>query len=204
MAAARRAERSLVKGAVIVKKKIYILLSCSETVVSKCIGVFTAEPYTHASIAFDSGLSPLYSFARLGKYPLPGGFRLEFTDSGYYKEHSGIRCAVYSLETDEQSFELAQRLVEKMRRSPALYRYNVLGLALCKLNIAWRREHYYFCSEFVSFVLSTANCMELPKNPSLMRPCDFMRLPELKPEFEGTMHELAQRCRLNRQMLAEA
>lgn len=172
--------------------------------VSKFIGVFTSEPYTHASIAFDEGLSPLYSFARLGKYPLPGGFRLEFTNAGYYKEHSGIPCAVYSLETDEEAFEQARRLVETMCNEPAQYRYNVIGLALCKLNIAWHRDHYYFCSEFVSFILSAAKCMELPKDPSLMRPCDFMRMNQLHIEFEGTMSELADRCSMNRSVMSNA
>lgn len=177
------------------KRKIYILLTCSETVVSKCIGAFTSEPYTHASISFDEGLSPLYSFARLGRTPLPAGFKLEFTDSGYYKEHSHIPCAVFSIETDEESYKRAKRLVKEMQKEPALYRYNVLGLALCKLNIARQRKHHYFCSEFVSFVLSESNCTNLPKTPSLMHPCDIMRLPQVKPEFEGTMSELAQRCR---------
>lgn len=188
---------AVIKEGIELKRKIYILLTCSETVVSKCIGAFTSEPYTHASIAFDKTLSPLYSFARLGRAPLPGGFKLEFTDSGYYKEHSHIPCAVFSIETNEETFEHAKQLVSEMQREPALYRYNVLGLALCKLNIARRRKHYYFCSEFVSFVLSESHCAKLPKNPSLMRPCDIMRLPQVKPEFEGTMSELAKRCRQN-------
>ena len=45
-------------------KSIYILLTKSDTVVSKAIHLVTADQYTHVSISFDKTLQPLYSFSR--------------------------------------------------------------------------------------------------------------------------------------------
>ena len=46
-------------------KNIYIILTRSDTFISRLIGFFTKEPFTHASIAFDDSLDRMYSFARL-------------------------------------------------------------------------------------------------------------------------------------------
>ena len=45
-------------------KKIYILLTRSDTWISKLINLATDDTYTHASISFESGLQPLYIFSR--------------------------------------------------------------------------------------------------------------------------------------------
>lgn len=44
---------------------IYILLTHSGSLLSKCINIYTKEPYTHVSIALDTNLKELYSFGRL-------------------------------------------------------------------------------------------------------------------------------------------
>ena len=45
-------------------KTIYILLTKSETILSKIVHFVTADAYTHASIAFDENLQTLYSSSR--------------------------------------------------------------------------------------------------------------------------------------------
>ena len=65
-----------------------------------------------------------------------------------------------------------------------------MGLILCKLEVPYRRNHYYFCSEFVSEVLEMSNALELPKHPSLMRPADYTKIEELNCLFDGKLHEL--------------
>ena len=170
------------------------MLSRSETMVSRLIGLFTSEPYTHVSISFKESLAPMYSFARLGTLPLPGGLRLEYADRGYYKEHYHIPCALYAFQVSDEIFNTARTLVRKMMDEQERYNYNVLGLLLCKLNIAYSRPYHYFCSEFVSNVLEKSHALKLPKPPSLMRPCDYTHIPELTLMFKGEMHELAAFC----------
>lgn len=166
--------------------------------VSKLIGVFTAEPYTHTSIAFEENLSPMYSFARLGTLPLPAGLRLEYADKGYYKEHNRIPCALYKLDVTDEVYEAAKALVSEMVDELDKYTYNVLGLILCKFNIDFSRPSHFFCSEFVSKVLEKSNALALPKPPSLMRPTDYTKIPSLKLMFKGEMRELADYCAVSR------
>ncbi|MGN1120180.1 MAG: hypothetical protein ACI4Q4_07460 [Oscillospiraceae bacterium] len=179
-------------------KTIYIILSRSETMVSHLIGIFTSAPYTHVSIAFEESLCPMYSFARLGTLPLPGGIKLEYTDKGYYKDHGHIPCALYSLNVPEEVYFKARCIAESMMAEHDRYTYNVMGLFLCKLNIAMSRPYHYFCSEFVSNVLERSHAVKLPKHPSLMRPSDYMNLPGVNLVFKGRMHELASQCAVER------
>mgnify|MGYP000490185553 CR=1 FL=1 len=68
-------------------KSIYLLLTRSDTYVSKTIGLATSDKYTHISISFDEKLEPLYSFARKYKRtPLPAGIRHEALYSGFYEK----------------------------------------------------------------------------------------------------------------------
>lgn len=157
------------------------------------IGVFTSEPYTHASISFDDTLSPMYSFARLGTLPLPGGIREEFVDGGYYKQHDHIPCALYALEVEDEVFDKAKAIATQMYENQSMYTYNVLGLMLCKMNIPYTRPNHFFCSEFVGSVLTQSKAMLLPKHPSLMRPTDYTKL-DLDLRFKGQIRELAEYC----------
>ncbi len=176
-------------------KSIYILLTRSETYISRMIGLLTADAYTHASIAFTPDLEPLYSFARKHTLPLPAGFRVEGLDKGYYKKYGHIPCAVYELQVSDDAYEAAQQQVEQMMQDASMYRYNFMGLLLCKLNIVHHRKRHYFCSEFVSEVLQQSNALDLPKDPSLMRPVDFMELDELSCRYEGNVRTLSHsRC----------
>ena len=151
-------------------KSIYLLLTRSDTYVSKTIGLATSDKYTHISISFDEKLEPLYS--------------------GFYEKCNHIPCALYELKVDDETYEKAKNHVDDMMENADCYRYNVLGLLLCRMNIAYDRKSHYFCSEFVSEVLEMSNALELPKHPSLMRPADYTKIEELNCLFDGKLHEL--------------
>lgn len=68
--------------------------------------------------------------------------------------------------------------------------FNLVGLLLCQMQIPLHRENQYFCSEFVSEVLTRSHALTMPKVPSLMRPNDYTHLSELKCRFEGRLNEL--------------
>ena len=79
-------------------RSIYILLTKSDTCISKIINLTTADRYTHASISFEENLQPMYSFARkYVHFPLPAGLRHEPLDEGFFKRYSYIPCALYEL-----------------------------------------------------------------------------------------------------------
>lgn len=175
-------------------KKIYILLTKSETILSKIVHFVTADTYTHASIAFDEDLQILYSSSRKnGRTLFPAGPCKESLYSGYFKRHSRIPCAVYELKVSDLAFEKAKREVEHIMAEAENYHFNIIGLLLCQLNIPYHRKHYFFCSQFVSEILRRSHAVSLPKDTSLMKPSDYMRLPEVFCRYKGWLYELAER-----------
>lgn len=172
-------------------KTIYILLTRTDTWVSRTIGLLTADPYTHASIAFNAELQPMYSFARYyPNLPLPAGLRIEPLHKGFFKQQSHVPCALYALEVTDEVYAAAQHEVDRMMLEAPRYQFSVIGLILCKLNIPFHRRHHYFCSEFVSEVLHRSKALTLPKDPSLMRPGDYTQIPALTCRYEGRLNQL--------------
>lgn len=172
-------------------KTIYVLLTRSGTWVSRVIHLLTDDTYTHASIAFDASLQPLYSFSRkFVNLPLPAGLRTEPLTRGFYKKYARIPCALYALTVEDHVYEAVQREVFHMMEDAPHYRFNLIGLFLCKLGIPFHREHHFFCSEFVGEVLHRGKALTLPKVPSLMRPNDYAMLPELQCRYQGKLETI--------------
>ena len=122
-------------------KDIYLLLTKSDTFISKAIYLMTQDSYTHISISFEENLQPMYSCARKYTYsPIPAGIRNESFEKGFYNPY--------------------------------------------------RRNHYYFCSEFVSEILAYSQAIELPKLPCLMKPSDYLLFEELECLYQGNIGEL--------------
>lgn len=172
-------------------KSIYILLTASETYVSKVIRLTTADAYTHVSLSFDENLNTLYSFAR--KYPdmpLPAGLMKEHLYAGYFGKYHATPCALYEIKVDNATYFRAKSEVEMMYQSVAKYRYSIMGLFLCRFSIPMKREHHYFCSQFVGEILAKSGAAILPKPTSLMRPADYMKLDTTTFLYEGTVGEL--------------
>lgn len=181
-----------------IMKKIYILLTKSGTFVSRIIRLLTADSYTHVSISFDESLRPLYSFSRKYIYrPLPAGLHKEQLDEGFFKRFDTIPCALYSLEVEDEVYIDAQNQVLSMMENAGFYRFNIIGLFLCRMNIPFKRRRHLFCSQFVSEVLKNSKALTLPKNPSLMRPADYQKLSELEHLYTGNLRNLAKKleCR---------
>lgn len=174
-------------------KTIYILLTRSGTILSRVIGVLTADRYTHVSLSFEESLQPLYSSSRKnGETIFPAGPCEELFHRGYWKRHPQTPCALYRLTVSDAAYNAAMREVELIMRNAEMYHFNILGLMFCRMNIPWRRRHHYFCSQFVGEVLNKSNALCLPKDATLMRPVDYMELPELSCCFTGVLGELIQ------------
>ena len=184
-------------------RTIYVVLTKSGTYLSKFIHIITRANYTHASMSFEDELQPLYSFSRFQAFPpLPAGLNNESLDNGVYKKYSHIPCAVYKIDVDEKTYQKAKGEVEEMLKNADYYRFNILGLALCGCRIPLTRKRYYFCSQFVSHILETANVIELPHRPSLMRPSDYTKIEDLECVFEGKLNELKEHLNTYEKIIA--
>ncbi len=172
-------------------KTLYILLTRPTTLVSRVIHTATRDQFTHISISFESNLEPLYSFSRkYARSPLPAGMTTEAIAQGFYKDRGFITCALYELPVSSSVYYAAKKEAESMYNKSEAYRFNILGLALCKLNIPMERSNHYFCSQFVSSLLENSGALRIPKNSGLMRPADFLEIPELKLVFQGDLASL--------------
>ena len=175
-------------------KTIYILLTRSGTLLSNLVYTVTGANYTHASLAFDEDLSCLYSSTRKNGYTMfPAGPSREYLNRGVFRLRENVPCALYALDVSDEAYTRARRRAEHMMAHGSLYRFNVIGLALCGMHIRWKRRRHYFCSQFVSEVLEKSGAMELPKHSTLMHPNDYTRLEELRCVYRGTLAGLPQR-----------
>lgn len=172
-------------------KSIYILLTKSNTILSRIVYLITTDTYTHVSISFDKKFDYLYSSSRKnGRTIFPAGPCREYLLRGYYKKNPYIPCAVYELKVSDEVYVKAKHEAEKIIRNGHKYHFNIIGLVLCRLNIPYHRKYNFFCSQFVSEVLHRSQALKLPKDTSLMRPCDYMHLPELRLLFKGNLKTL--------------
>ena len=178
-------------------KTIYILLTRSGTLLSNLVYAVTGANYTHASLAFDEDLGCLYSSTRKNGYTMfPAGPSREYLNRGVFRLRENVPCALYALEVTDEAYARARRRADHMMAHGNLYRFNVLGLALCGLHIRWKRRRHYFCAQFVSEVLEKSGSMQLPKHSTLMHPNDYTRLEQLRCVYEGPLAGLPQRRKM--------
>lgn len=173
-------------------KKIYILLTRTRSILSRTVHLVTADPFTHAAIAFDEDMQLLYSSARWdGQTMFPAGPCREHLGQGFYARQK-TPCAVYELQVEDAVYQRAKEEVAQIIAHQQQYHFNFIGLFLCWFHIPFRRKTYYFCSQFVAEILQRSGALELPKEPCLMRPSDYTRMPVLQPRFLGYLSQFRQ------------
>lgn len=170
-------------------KTIYLLLTCSHTLLSRSIRLLTTSPYTHVALSLTG--DRFYSFGRKNPYlPYPAGLVQEMRDDGYLARFPHTRCVLLTLDISEDAYRRLEVRLNQMVASEKYYRYDLLGAMLCGLGISHTRRRRYFCSQFVGELLNTSGAALLPKVPSLMQPMDYAFLPGVQVLYTGQVGEL--------------
>lgn len=159
------------------KKHLYIVLTRTNTILSRLIRLLKNDEFTHAAIALDKDLKEMYSFGR--KYalnPFIGVFKRETIDEGVYKFHKNVPCMILQLYVSEKQYENAQELVNHFRCNRRLYKYNYKGLLHSLFHVESYEEDRFLCSEFVYYVLKESDIVDLQISRNLVRPHDLMSL----------------------------
>lgn len=170
---------------------VYVLLTRSQTLLSRLIHAFTGDAYTHASIAYDDELRTLCSFARRNPHlPLPAGLVREDLFDGYFERNRYISCALLALKLDAQAHAEMRDAISGMLRRQRTYRYDLKGLLFCKLGIEHRRRGRYFCSMFVAEILQNCGAIDRAMEPSLMKPQDFLGISGFSCIYRGRLSGL--------------
>lgn len=168
-------------------KKIYIILTYTGTILSKIVKIYTRREYSHVSISLNEDLTKMYSFGRLNPYnPFSGGFVHEEIDKGTFKRFKKTKTKIYSLEISEEQYEKLESIIEQMQAKKNLYKFNVIGLLGIMLNVKIKREKYFYCAEFVKYVLEQSQVLELPE---LVKPEDFENVPGISEIYRGVLRE---------------
>lgn len=169
---------------------VYIVLTHTGTVLSRCIKTYTKAEYTHASLSLDRGLTEMYSFGRKTLYnPVFAGFVREDVQNGLYSIRPNTTCSVFELEVSKKEYRTIQRQIMEMKRREKELSYSLIGLFGIMFNTPIERENSYFCSQFVAATLEKAGVGLLDKPPTMTTPKDFMSSERLSLIFEGKLNE---------------
>lgn len=173
-------------------KHIYVVVSQTGSIVSRIIRRVTGDQYTHASIALDENLDAMYSFGRVyPSNPIIGGFVKESPKYGTMKKFRTADIVVIQLQvTDEQFIEI-KNYIHSMYVRRKKYHYNYIGLFLAKFGLIFRRDNYFYCSEFVKEILERFHLVEKNTFPDAVRPVELL---EVKGEivYQGRLCEYAE------------
>lgn len=177
------------------QRKLYLLLSHTGSFVSKCINLYTKDPYTHASISLDEQLDNMYSFGRLKPHnPLIAGFVKEDVDNGTYRRFLDTTCALYSININDDQFNLIQKELDRFINSDVKYGYNLLGMFGFMFNRPIARKNSYFCSQFVAEVLQNSGINIVDKAACMTAPNDFRLSNQVELVYEGNLFDYDRRA----------
>lgn len=152
------------------KYPVFILLTYTATNMSKVIRFFTGDPYSHASISFDSSMVDAYSFGRKYKDDKMK-FINEDINIGVLKDVSeNTNYSLYvTFVTEDQYIAMTNKLSEFKSKAEDL-KFSFIGLFNIALGNETSRENEYFCSQFVAEIIKAANAGHLNRDTSLYTP----------------------------------
>ena len=169
-------------------KNIYIILSQTGTLFSKAIRLHTKDPYNHASISFEKNLEAMYSFGRKRRYnPIDTGLIQENFNRGLFPYFPNARCCILEIPVTDEEYEIMYQVVNEFYSNKDNYRYNLIGVLSYTIGLGLARKDHFFCSQFVSYILG--NTSNWDSVHELTKPMDFLRIPNRKIVFEGSIAE---------------
>lgn len=159
------------------KKHLYVVLTRTNTVLSKLIHFVTNDEYTHAAISLDKNLCHMYSFGRKYIYnPFLGRFRHEDLNEGLYKLCKTLPGIIMELEISKEQYEKIEDLLETFILNSDYYKYNYKGLIYSMLNKPMQEDDTFLCSEFVYHLLRESGIADLNLSRNLVRPQSLMSI----------------------------
>ena len=185
--------RWFVKGGFM--KKIYIILSQTGTLFSTALRFYTKDPYNHASISFDADLQEMYSFGRRHRYNfLNSGFVYENFNEGMYKFFPNAKCHVLEVSVTQEKYEAMKEAIHMFCMNKESYHYNIIGILAYATGVKLTRKNHFFCSQFVSYILSEADMWN--RHPEFTKPMDFYSLPNVTLVYEGKIKDFSKSTQL--------
>ena len=169
-------------------KNIYIVLTYTGTIISKMIKGYTKDEFCHSSIALDEDLNEMYSFGRLKPYtPLLAGFVQEYINKGTFRRFYNTQAKIFSMQITDEQYKKVRDIIEEFKANKSKYKFNMIGLCSAGFNIKIHPKNYFYCAEFVKYILDNAG-IELGL-PRVVKPEHFKDVKELKEIYTGLLRE---------------
>lgn len=175
------------------KSYLYIVLTRTNTVISRLIQLFKNDEYTHAAISLDKELNYMYSFSRRNTYnPFIGRFKKEDINEGLYKFCDTLPGVIIKIEVSREQHEKAKALLEHFISNSSLYKYNYKGLLNSLLNKPASSDDRFLCSEFVYHILKESGIIDFNISRNLVRPQSLLNI-EGRIIYKGNLKEIKSR-----------
>lgn len=164
---------------------VYFLFTDTGTTLSRLINFFTKQSLNHVSISFDKNLTEVYSFGRKRpRNPFIGGFIREDTQ-GEFLQNS--QCAILKFDLPKDEAQQVLNNIKKIETEQNLYRYNFIGLLGVLFQIEINREHAFFCSQFVSRMMSDIDSFQIDKPHCFVTPQDIRNHVGMELIYKGKL-----------------
>lgn len=171
------------------KYYLYIVLTRTQTVISRLIHILKNDEFTHAAISLDKELEHMYSFGRRKlNNPFIGRFKKENLNEGLYQCCNTLPAAIIEIEVSKEQYESAKALIDYFISNSDLYKYNYIGLLYNLLNKPGYNEHRFLCSEFVYHILKESSIADLEISRNLVRPQSLLKIKG-KIIYKGNLKE---------------
>lgn len=170
------------------EKQIFIVLTQTGTILSRILKLLTGAKYNHSSISLEEDLSYMYSFGRKNPYnPFIGGFVKESSTIGTFKRFSNTEALVLGVYVSNEKYQKMKVYLSQMYDNKTQYHYNYFGLFFAMFGIAFRKNKYYYCSEFVRNILARFNVVSATFSPDIVKPIDFLQITDSKKIYKGKL-----------------
>lgn len=169
-------------------KSIYILISQTNTRFGKLIRKFGKIQYNHASIALDSELSEIYSFARQRhSLVLTGKLVKENISRFTLNRATNIDATIFEVPVTEEQYDEIKALIEEIYNDKE-YLYNLFSVLTYPLTKGLSVYKAFTCNEFAMYVLKLLG-HEVQKPLYQYKPDDLLEILGDKIYYQGNLLE---------------
>lgn len=136
------------------QKKIYIILSGTNTRFAKCIRRFGHTKYNHASVSLDKSLSKMYGFARPQHNAIfCGRLVKESADRFTLRKALPVPIMVFEIPVEEEQYDYMVQFIKEIYYDKE-YLYNLFSVLSYPVTNGFATYKAYTCVEFVMVVLA--------------------------------------------------
>ena len=141
-------------------KKLYVMISKTNTKMGNFIRFFTRYDYNHVSLSLDKELKSFVSFARIVQdAPLYGGFVTESFERFLHKGKNSL-VKIYEVDITKEKYNNLKKLFSLADNPDNGLVYNYLDALMTPVGINVKIKGAYTCLSFANTVLGT-NCKNI-------------------------------------------